>query len=38
MGIKPREMDREEWLEQAWNWKHEYANTIHEQWAKMEYL
>ena len=36
MGIKPREMNREEWLEQAWNWKHEYANTIHEQWAKLE--
>ncbi len=35
MGIKPREMDREEWLEQAWNWKHEYAKTIHEQWAKL---
>ena len=35
MGIKPREMDREEWLQQAWNWKHEYANTIHEQWAKL---
>jgi len=35
MGLKPREMDREEWLEQAWAWKHEYANTIHEQWAKL---
>ncbi|MBQ7104857.1 MAG: valine--tRNA ligase [Bacilli bacterium] len=35
MGIKPREMNREEWLEQAWNWKHEYAKTIHEQWAKL---
>ncbi|MBE6151660.1 MAG: valine--tRNA ligase [Firmicutes bacterium] len=35
MGLKPREMDREEWLEQAWAWKHEYAKTIHEQWAKL---
>ena len=35
MGIKPREMDRDEWLEQAWAWKKEYANTIHEQWAKL---
>lgn len=35
MGIKPREMDREEWLKHAWNWKDEYAQTIHEQWAKM---
>ena len=34
-GIKPREMDREEWLKQAWDWKEEYATTIHEQWAKM---
>ena len=34
-GIKPREMKREEWLKQAWNWKEEYANTIHEQWAKL---
>ncbi len=34
-GIKPREMKREDWLKQAWSWKEEYANTIHEQWAKM---
>ncbi len=34
-GIKPREMKREEWLKQAWAWKEEYANTIHDQWAKM---
>lgn len=34
-GIKPREMDREEWLNKAWEWKEEYANTIHEQWSKM---
>ena len=35
MGIKPREMDREEWLKHAWSWKEEYANNIHKQWAKM---
>ena len=35
MGIKPREMDREEWLKYAWDWKHEYADNIHKQWAKM---
>ncbi len=35
MGIKPREMDREEWLKHAWEWKEEYAKNIHEQWAKM---
>ncbi len=34
-GIKPREMSREDWLKQAWAWKDEYAETIHEQWAKM---
>ena len=35
MGIKPREMDREEWLNHAWEWKEEYAENIHKQWAKM---
>ena len=34
-GIRPRDMDREEWLKQAWDWKKEYADTIHAQWAKM---
>lgn len=34
-GIKPRDMDREEWLKQAWDWKQEYAETIHKQWAKI---
>ena len=34
-GIKPREMDREEWLKVAWDWKREYAENIHSQWAKM---
>ncbi|MDD2435235.1 MAG: valine--tRNA ligase [Bacilli bacterium] len=35
MGIKPREMDREEWLKQAWKWKEEYAQSIKNQWAKL---
>ena len=34
-GIKPREMKREEWLEHAWEWKKEYSNSIHDQWAKL---
>ena len=34
-GINPRSLSREEWLEHAWSWKSEYANTIHEQWAKL---
>ncbi len=34
-GIKPREMDREEWLKVAWDWKREYAENIHNQWAKL---
>ena len=34
-GINPREMVREEWLKVAWAWKEEYAENIHEQWAKM---
>ena len=35
MGINPRGITREEWLEHAWSWKNEYANNIHEQWAKL---
>lgn len=34
-GIDPRSMNRDEWLKRAWDWKDEYANTIHEQWAKL---
>lgn len=35
MGKNPREMNREVWLEHAWSWKKEYADNIHEQWAKL---
>jgi len=35
MGMIPRNMDREKWLEYAWDWKREYAENIHAQWAKM---
>ena len=35
MGIKPRSLKREEWLNHAWSWKDEYASTIHAQWAKL---
>ena len=28
-------MDRDEWLKVAWDWKKEYAENIHAQWAKM---
>ena len=34
-GIDPRSMDREEWLKVAWQWKEEYAENIHQQWAKL---
>ncbi|MDD2181673.1 MAG: valine--tRNA ligase [Bacilli bacterium] len=34
-GIMPRDMDREEWLKCAWDWKEEYAKNIREQWAKL---
>ena len=34
-GIKPREMDREEWLKVAWDWKREYTENIHEQWKTL---
>ena len=35
MGINPRGITRDEWLEHAWSWKDEYATTSHEQWAKL---
>ena len=35
MGINPRGITREEWLKYAWDWKEEYANNIHKQWAKL---
>ncbi len=35
MGINPRSLKRDEWLKYAWEWKEEYANNIHEQWAKL---
>ena len=35
MGIKPREMDREDWLKHAWQWKDEYSGNIRNQWAKL---
>ena len=34
-GISPRTMDREKWLEKAWEWKTEYSENIRSQWAKM---
>ncbi len=35
MGINPRSLTREEWLKYAWDWKDEYADNIHKQWAKL---
>ncbi|MEG2321981.1 MAG: valine--tRNA ligase [Bacilli bacterium] len=35
MGINPRLINRNEWLDHAWSWKNEYANNIHSQWAKL---
>ena len=34
-GINPRKMNRDEWLKIAWEWKKEYAENIHAQWAKL---
>lgn len=34
-GIEPRSLSRNEWLEYAWSWKNEYAENIHNQWAKL---
>lgn len=33
-GISRYDLGREKFLEQAWAWKKEYADTIHAQWAK----
>jgi len=35
MGIVPREMERDAWLEHAWSWKQEYSQNIRMQWGKM---
>ena len=35
MGIMPRSLSRDEWLNHAWSWKDEFASTIHSQWAKL---
>lgn len=35
MGIDVTKISREEFLKYAWEWKHEYAENIHNQWAKM---
>lgn len=34
-GISRHDLGREKFLEQVWAWKDQYAQTIHEQWAKM---
>ncbi|MDD7735822.1 MAG: valine--tRNA ligase [Bacillales bacterium] len=34
-GISRYDLGREKFLEQAWNWKKEYADTIHNQWKMM---
>ncbi len=34
-GINPREMDRNKWLDIAWDWKKEYSENIRSQWAKL---
>ncbi len=34
-GINRYTLGREKFLERAWEWKHEYAGHIREQWAKM---
>lgn len=34
-GISRYDLGREGFLKRAWEWKHEYADTIHSQWAMM---
>lgn len=35
LGISRYDLGREKFLEKAWEWKKEYAKTIHSQWAVM---
>ncbi|MHA0857057.1 valine--tRNA ligase [Paenibacillus sp. CMAA1364] len=34
-GLTRYDLGREKFLEQVWEWKDQYATTIHDQWAKM---
>ena len=34
-GVSRYDLGREKFLEVAWDWKREYADTIHQQWAKI---
>lgn len=34
-NISRHDLGREKFLEKVWEWKDQYAETIHEQWAKM---
>ncbi|MCQ6560852.1 valine--tRNA ligase [Paenibacillus mendelii] len=34
-GLSRYDLGREKFLEKVWEWKDLYANTIHDQWAKM---
>ncbi|WP_334076025.1 MULTISPECIES: valine--tRNA ligase [Paenibacillus] len=34
-GVSRYDLGREKFLEKVWEWKDTYAETIHEQWAKM---
>ena len=34
-GISRYDLGREKFVDEVWKWKNEYANTIHDQWAKI---
>lgn len=34
-GVSRHDLGREAFLEKVWEWKEQYAGTIHEQWAKV---
>lgn len=34
-GISRYDLGREKFVQTVWDWKDEYANTIHQQWAKL---
>lgn len=34
-GLSRYDLGREKFIEKTWEWKEKYANTIHDQWAKL---
>ena len=37
-GISRYDLGREKFVEKVWEWKGEYADIIHQQWAKLGFV